>query len=85
MKAVLSAIDWNDVDWHNETLKASNSAVMENFRVLRKILEQEIEYIHQPCTDSSVIEKRAMEILHLQSIISYHSDEFSSAENVLVK
>jgi hypothetical protein len=26
-----------------------------------------------------------METLHLQSIISYHSDEFSSAENVLVK
>ena len=79
VKALLSIIDLNVADRHNEKRTVSQDLLLATYDILSGILVREIDFLLPPCENQS--RKQALASLMDRSIISHHSDQTNSGEN----
>lgn len=78
-------MDLMGIDSHSDTIKLDKNRFLENYRTIAKVLRYEIDFIDPPCLDSSDIEKRALDSLLYNCIVSEQSDETNSDEQQMAK
>lgn len=73
------------VDSHQSTCRVSQKRLLENYRMMTGILHHEIEFIHPPCLEASSIEKKTLDVLLCNCVVSLQSDEPNSDEQQKAK
>lgn len=85
VKSLFAAMDFLGIDLHSSTFKLDQNRLLENYRTIIKILRYEIDFINPPCLDASVIEKKALDSLLNNCVVSEQSDEATSDEQQKAK
>lgn len=85
MKSLLTTINFIEMDPHMDTYQVNQAHLLEKYRLIARILRYEIEFLHPPCMEPSLIEKNALESLMDSCVLSQKSDEPSSEEHQIAK
>ena len=85
MHSLFLLVDFLEVDAHLDTCRINQNQLLENYRIMADILRHEIDFLNPPCLESTAIEKKGLEYLVSNCVISMQSDEAQSEEQQKAK
>lgn len=78
-------MDVMEFDLHSDTCRVSQNRLLENFRKIASLLRHEIDFINPPCLSASASEKKALDYLIDNLVLSQQSDEPNSGDQLMAK
>lgn len=70
---------------HSETQQINKNSIFEKFRILTRILQNDIKYLQPPCLNAGSIESKTYDYFLLNGILSESSDEVLTVESRIAK